>query len=357
MRAAVFENLDQPTEVRDVDLNGPEAGEVLVKVTACGVCHSDLHVMARMPGPAIFGHEAAGIVEAVGQGVDDLQPGDHVVCAFHPSCGRCYYCVRGLPQICDRTDFPDRGAGGSNPRLRLDGKPVRQGIGVGGFAEYTCMPRGGVVKVREDAPLDIVGLVGCGVTTGIGAAINTAKVKPGSTVAVIGCGGVGLNVIQGAKLAGAYRIIAVDTVPYKLELAQQFGATHAVNSANENAVTTVQQLADGHLDYAFEVVGLPVTVRQAWDMIRPGGMAVVVGLGREEVSIPLGGFLQEKKLIGSLYGSASIQADIPRIIDLYMDGRILLNELVSKQRPLAEVNEAFADMEAGTVARSVLLPS
>lgn len=357
MRAAVFQGIDQPTTVMEVDLNGPEQNEVLVKVTACGVCHSDLHVMRVAPGPAIFGHEVAGVVEAVGQGVDDLKPGDHVVCAFHPSCGRCYYCVRGMPEICDRTDFPARSATGSNPRLRLDGQPVRQGIGVGGFAQYTCMPRGGVVKIRDDAPLDVVGLVGCGVTTGIGAAINTAKVKPGSTVAVIGCGGVGLNVIQGARLAGAYRIIAVDTVPYKLELAEQFGATHVVDSSRESPVSAVQQLADGHLDYAFEVVGLPATVRQAWDMIRPGGMAVVVGLGRDEVSIPLGGFLQEKKLIGSLYGSASIQADIPRIIDLYMDGRILLNELVSKQRPLDEVNEAFADMEAGTVARSVLLPT
>lgn len=357
MRAAVFQSMDQPTRVQDVDLNGPEQNEVLIKVNAGGVCHSDLHVMRWMPGPVIFGHEAAGIVEAVGPGVDDLAPGDHVVCAFHPSCGRCHYCVRGMPEICDRTDFAERAVTGSNPRLHLDGMPVRQGIGVGGFAEYTCMPRGGVVKIRDDAPLDVVGLVGCGVTTGIGAAINTAKVKPGSIVAVIGCGGVGLNVIQGARLAGAYRIIAVDTVPYKLELAQRFGATHAVDSSNNDAVATVQRLAGGYLDYAFEVVGLPVTVRQAWDMIRPGGMAVVVGLGRDEVSIPLGGFLQEKKLIGSLYGSASIQADIPRIIDLYMDGRILLDELVSKRRPLAEVNEAFADMEAGTVARSMLLPT
>lgn len=356
MRAAVFEGMDQPIAVRDVELDGPRRNEVLVKVAACGVCHSDLHVMKIMPGPVVFGHEVAGVVEAMGEGVDDLQAGDHVVCAFHPSCGRCYYCVRGMPEICDRTDFPERAATGANPRLRLDGKPVRQGIGVGGFAEYTCMPRGGVVKIREDAPLELVGLVGCGVTTGICAAINTAKVKPGSTVAVIGCGGVGLNVIQGARLAGAYRIIAVDPVPYKLELAQQFGATHAVDSSKENPVAAVQALADGHLDYAFEVVGLGATVRQAWDMIRPGGMAVVVGLGREEASIPLGGFLQEKKLIGSLYGSASIQADIPRIIDLYMDGRILLDELVSRRRPLAEVNEAFTDMEAGTVARSVLVP-
>jgi S-(hydroxymethyl)glutathione dehydrogenase / alcohol dehydrogenase len=356
MRAAVFQSLDQPLTVESVDLNGPEQGEVLIKVTACGVCHSDLHVMKWLPGPVVFGHEVAGVVEAVGPGIDDLQAGDHVVCAFHPSCGRCFYCVRGQPQICDHTDYPERASTGARPRLHLNGKPVRQGIGVGGFAEYTVMPRGGVIKVREDAPLDLVGLVGCGVTTGIGAAINTAKVKPGATVAVIGCGGVGLNVIQGAKLAGAYRIIAVDTVPYKLELAQQFGATHAVNAATEDAVATAQRLAGGYLDYAFEVVGIPQTVRQAWDMIRPGGMAVVVGLGRAEVSIPLGGFLQEKKLIGSLYGSASIQADIPRIIDLYMDGRILLDELVSRRRPLAEVNEAFADMEAGSVARSMLVP-
>lgn len=349
--------MDQPIRVQDVEINGPEQGEVLVKVRSCGVCHSDLHLMRAAPGPAIFGHEVAGTVEAVGAGVDDLKPGDHVVCAFHPSCGRCYYCVRGMPEICSAPDYPDRLASGPRPRLRLDGKPVRQGIGVGGFAEYTCMPRGGVVKVRNDAPLDTVGLVGCGVTTGIGAAINTAKVQPGSQVAVIGCGGVGLNVIQGAKLAGAYRIIAVDTVPYKLELAQQFGATHVVDASKEDPVPAVQRLAGGYLDYAFEVIGLPQTVQQSFAMIRPGGAAVIVGLGRGEASIPIGAFLQEKKLIGCLYGSASIQADIPRIIDLYMDGKVLLDELVSRRRPLEEVNEAFADMEAGTVARSVLQPT
>jgi S-(hydroxymethyl)glutathione dehydrogenase/alcohol dehydrogenase len=356
MRAAVFLGADQPLAIENVDLDGPGPGEVLVKVTACGVCHSDLHSMRATPPPVVYGHEVAGVVESIGQGVDDIAAGDHVICAFHPSCGRCFFCVRGQPEICNRTDYPDRLFSGTKPRLRRNGAPVRQGIGVGGFAEYSCMPRGGVVKIREDAPLDTVGLIGCGVTTGIGAAINTAKVKPGSTVAVIGCGGVGLNVIQGAALAGAYRIIAVDTVPYKLELAQQFGATHAVNSSSGNAVAEVQELAGGNLDYAFEVVGLPVTVRQAWDMIRPGGMAVVVGLGREEVSIPLGGFLQEKKLIGSLYGSASIQADIPRLVDLYMDGRIKLDELVSRRRPLAEINQAFTDMEAGVVARSMVVP-
>lgn len=357
MRAAVFTGLDQPVQVQQVDIDGPEQGEVLVKVAACGVCHSDLHVMRMMPPPVIFGHEVAGVVEAVGDGVDDIAPGDHVVCAFHPSCGRCFYCVRGMPEICERPDYPERAAQGSRPRLTWDGKPVTQGVGVGGFAEYTCMPRGGVVKIRDDAPLDTVGLVGCGVTTGIGAAINTARVEPGSTVAVIGCGGVGLNVIQGAKLAGAYRIIAVDTVPYKLELAQQFGATDAVNAGQDDPVAVVQRLTHGYLDYAFEVIGLPQTVQQAFTMIRPGGTAVVVGVGRENVSLPLFAFLQEKKLLGCLYGSASIQADIPRIIDLYMDGKILLDELVSRRRSLEEVNEAFTDMEAGTVARSMLYPS
>jgi Zn-dependent alcohol dehydrogenase len=358
MRAAVFLGLDQPLQVVDVALNGPDEGEVLVKVAACGVCHSDLHVMRRFPPPVIFGHEVAGVVEAVGAGVDDIAPGDHVVCAFHPACGRCYYCIHGMPNICERPDYPDRTVSGTRPRLRLNEQPVRQGIGVGGFAEYTCMPRGGVVKVRSDAPLETIGLVGCGVTTGIGAALRTAKVTAGSTVAVIGCGGVGLNVIQGAKLAGAYRIIAVDTVAWKLELAQQFGATHAVNPAAGDVVVAVQQLAGGYLDYAFEAIGLSELVQQAFAMIRPGGTVVSIGLGgAAEVSIPFSGLLQEKKLLGCLYGSANIQADIPRLIDLYMDGRILLDELVSRRRPLEEVNEAFADMEAGTVARSILQPA
>jgi S-(hydroxymethyl)glutathione dehydrogenase/alcohol dehydrogenase len=357
MKAAILTG-PEPLKVVDLDLNGPDEGEVLVRIRGCGVCHSDLHVIngaqAALPRPVLLGHEAAGVVQEVGRGVTTVKPGDHVVMAFHPTCGKCFYCVRGQPQICENTDYRDRSAMGSKPRLTLDGVPVQQGIGVGGFAEYTCMPEGGVVKVREDAPLETICLVGCGVTTGVGAALWTADVQAGSDVAVIGVGGVGLNIIQGAKLASARRIIAVDLLDNKLEMAKRFGATDVVNANNEDPVAKVRELTGGYLDYAFEAIGLPQTVEQAFAMIRAGGTAVAVGVTRGNVTVPGSAFLQEKKLIGSLYGSASVQAAIPRLVDLYMAGKLMLDELVSRRRPLSEINEAFADMKAGAVARSVI---
>lgn len=351
-----------PLTVEEVTLDGPEAGEVLVRIDSCGVCHSDLHVIngvraaGKVPAPVILGHEAAGIVEEVGAGVKSVQPGDHVIMAFHPTCGTCYYCRRGMPQICETPDFAERAVDGPRPRLKINGEtPARQGIGVGGFSEYTCMPEGGVIKVREDAPLDTICLIGCGVTTGIGAVTNAARVEPGSLVAVIGLGGVGLNCVQGAKLAGAHRIIAIDMLADKLEMAGKFGATDFVDAGKEDdVVARVQEMTGGRLDYAFEAIGLAKTVEQAFAMIRPGGTAVAVGVTGENVTVPGRAFLAEKKLIGSLYGSASIHYMIPRLVDLYMEDKVMLDELVSKRRPLTEINEAFEDLEAGHVARSVI---
>ncbi|MQA00518.1 MAG: zinc-binding dehydrogenase [Dehalococcoidia bacterium] len=361
MRAAVLRG-PEPITIEQVNLDQPDAGEVLVRVVACGVCHSDLHTINRakggpLPVPVILGHEVGGIVEEVGPGVVSVKPGDHVVVAFRPNCGLCYYCIRGMHQLCERPDNTARSATGERPRLRMGEQPVQQGIGVAGYAEYTVMPERGVVKVREDAPLETICLVGCGVTTGVGAAINTAKVQAGSDVAVIGLGGVGLNVVQGAKLAGARKIIAVDISDSKLETAATFGATDFVNASQEDPVARVQEIAGGYLDYAFEAIGLGATVRQAFDMVRAGGMAVVVGVVAQEVTIPGIAFLREKQLVGSFFGSAQLQYDIPRLVDLYMDGKLLIDELVSKRRPLGEINEAFADMEAGAVARSVMDPS
>ncbi len=351
-----------PLTVERVELNGPEAGEVLVKITACGVCHSDLHHINRIrragvaPEPLILGHEAAGVVQEVGSGVTTVQPGDHVIMAFHPQCGTCYFCRRAQPQICESPDFPERAVTGARPRLLLDGKtPARQGIGVGGFSEYTCMPEGGVIKIRKDAPLDTVCLIGCGVTTGVGAAINGAKVEPGSMVAVIGLGGVGLNCVQGARMAGAHRIIAIDTLTSKLELAAKFGATDFVNASEvDDVVKTVVEMTDGRLDYAFEAIGLGKTIEQAFNMIRRGGTAVVVGVTQDNVTVSGGMFLGERTLTGSLYGSTNVHYMIPRLVDMYMEGQLMLDELVSKRRPLEEINEAFADIEAGAVARSVI---
>ena len=359
MRAAVLRG-PEPIAIEQVNLDGPRAGEVLVKVVACGVCHSDLHTINRakggaLPIPVILGHEVGGIVQEVGPGVTSVRAGDHVVVAFRPNCGQCFFCLRGDGQLCERPDFPDRAAAGSSPRLTQDGKPVLQGIGVGGYSEYTVMPERGVVKVRDDAPLETICLVGCGVTTGVGAAIRTARVEAGSTVAVIGLGGVGLNVVQGARLAGARRIIAIDTVDSKADLAAKFGATHFINAAQEDVVAAAQKIGGGYVDYAFEAIGLGATVTQAFNMVRAGGTAVVVGVVAQEVTIPGIAFLREKRLIGSFFGSAILQQDIPLYVDMYMDGKLNLDDLVSKRRPLPEVNEAFDDMKTGAVARSVMM--
>lgn len=359
MRAAVLRGPD-PMAIEQVHLDGPRAGEVRVKVVACGVCHSDLHTINRakngaLPVPVILGHEVGGIVEEVGPGVTSVKAGDHVVVAFRPNCGQCFFCLRGDGQLCERPDYPDRAANGANPRLTQDGKPVQQGIGVAGYSEYTVMPERGVVKIREDAPLETVCLVGCGVTTGVGAAIRTAKVEAGSTVAVIGLGGVGLNIVQGARLAGAKKIIAIDTVDSKADLAAKFGATHFINATREDVIAQAQKIGGGYVDYAFEAIGLGATVTQAFNIVRAGGTAVVVGVVGQDVTVPGIAFLREKRLIGSFFGSATLQHDIPLYVDMYMDGKLNLDDLVSKRRPLAEVNEAFEDMKTGSVARSVMM--
>jgi S-(hydroxymethyl)glutathione dehydrogenase / alcohol dehydrogenase len=348
--------------MEEVSLNGPEAGEVLVKVVACGVCHSDLHTINRakggaLPVPVILGHEVGGIVEAVGPGVTTVSEGDHVVVAFRPNCGACYFCTRGQPQLCERPDYPNRAFNGEKPRLLAsDGKPIQQGIGVAGYSQYTVMPERGVVKVRNDAPLDRICLVGCGVTTGVGAATRTAHLEPGSDVAVIGLGGVGLNVVQGARLAGARRIIGIDMVASKAEMGAKFGMTDFVDASKVDPVAAVQELTNNRLDYAFEAIGLGKTVEQAFAMVRRGGTAVVVGVVGQDVTIPGLAFLGEKRLIGSFFGSAKLQYDIPTYVDMYMDGRLNLDDLVSKKRPMNEINQAFADMQAGLVARSVMEP-
>ena len=368
MDAAVLRSAD-PIAVEQVELTDPGQGEVLIKIEACGVCHSDLHWINNFrndtlpagiakPSAAILGHEVAGIVEEIGPNVSAVAPGDHVIVGFRPNCGgNCHFCIRGTPWLCERPDNPDRAYTGGSPRLSQDGVPIMQGVGVGGFSEYTVMPERAAIKIRNDAPLETVCLIGCGVTTGIGAAINTAKIQAGSDVAVIGIGGVGLNVVQGARLAGARKIIAVDMMDNKLDMAADFGATHFVNASEGDPVEKVRDLANGYLDYAFEAIGLGATCRQAFDMVRDGGTAVVVGVVGDDVTVPGRAFLREKKLIGSFYGSNSLHTDIPKLVDLYMDGRIKVDELISKRRPLSEINEAFEDMLAGEVARSVLHPS
>ena len=364
MKAAVFYKHNEPLIVEDIQIDAPKRTEVLVKVAASGVCHSDLSVMnGNIPfpaPPAVLGHEGAGIVEEVGADVTGVKPGDHVILSWRPSCGRCSYCVTGRPQLCQTGGLelmqgylPD-----GTSRLHKGDTEIKHFTGVSSFAEYAVVPESGIVKIRPDVPLEVAALVGCGVMTGVGAVINTAKVEPGTSVVVIGCGGVGLNTVQGAVLAGAEKIIAIDLNPHKLELATQFGATHCVDPKDGDPVSQVLELTEGlGADYAFEVIGRSDTAVQAYHSIRPGGTAVVVGVAKPDdmMTIPTISLLQEKTLKGSIYGSARPSVDMPRLLDLYMNKRLKLDELVSRRIKLEEINAAFDWMEKGEVARSVIM--
>lgn len=361
MKAAVLYRPREPLVIDEVELLEPQPKEVLVRIAASGVCHSDLHMIDGLipcPTPIVLGHEGAGLVEKVGPDGDYVQPGDHVILSFVPSCGECPYCLAGRPNLCTvgnrataRATLLD-----GTTRLRKGEQPVYHGACVASFAPYAVVPESGVVKIRQDAPLDKVALIGCAVMTGVGAVINTAKVEAGSAVAVLGCGGVGLNVIQGAALAGAAKIIAVDIADFKLELAQQLGATHVVNAAKEEPVAAIRQISAGGVDYAFEVIGRTDTMRQAYDAVRRGGMAVVIGLAPlgAELSIPAGSLLTEKVLTGSAYGGARPRLDMPKLVDLYMAGKLKLDELISRVYPLEGINEAFEALRRGEVARSII---
>jgi S-(hydroxymethyl)glutathione dehydrogenase/alcohol dehydrogenase len=353
MKAAVLREVNKPLVIEQISIDDPGPGQVLVKTAATGACHSDLHFMEGLwpsPIPVVLGHEAAGVVEEVGPGVDYVQPGDHVVLLFVPFCGTCRFCTTGHPNLCGQ----GRARQG---KLHIGDQDVAPFASMSSFAEYMLVPEGGVVKIRKDVPLDRAALVGCGVMTGVGAAINTAQVQPGTTCAVIGTGGVGLNVIQGCALAGAERIIAVDIHPNKLEMAREFGATHFVDASKENAVAKVRELTDGGSDYAFEVIGLPAAITQAFDMVRRGGEAIIVGMAPagSEATISATAFLAEKVLKGCSYGSTRPRYDMPRLIDLYMAGKLKLDELVSRTYPLEGINDAFAALKNGEVARSVMV--
>lgn len=363
-RAAVLFEGERKLSIEQVDVADPRAGEVLVHMAAGGVCHSDLHVMKgdlSAPLPAILGHEGSGVVAAVGPGVKDVQVGDHVLPLWRLGCGECEYCTAGRPALCTagieirRTgSLPGGGTG-----FRLNGKEIKRFGGVSTFSEYSVIPEKAVLKIPSDLPLDRAALLGCAVITGFGAVVNAARVRTGSLVAVFGAGGVGLNVIQTAALAGAGMIIAVDIKDKKLEYARQFGATHTVNGAQGNSVEQVRALTGGRgVDYAFEVIGLPATMRQAFDVLARCGVAVVVGIGPTvaEVSIPVIPLAWEDRvLMGSLYGSARPRVDILKLIELYRAKKLKLDELLTRTYPLEKINEAYEALERGEVARSVVL--
>ncbi len=362
-KAVITREWNQPVVVEEVEVESPRRDEVMIRVKACGVCHSDLSATngtIPLPPPAVIGHEAAGVVEEVGEGVDDIAVGDHVVVSWVPMCGECRYCVEGRPALCDegaRAAFTLKD--GTTRFKDAAGAPLNALAGVGVMAEYATIHRDNVIKIDPSIPLDKAALVGCAVMTGVGAAINTARVEPGASVAVFGTGGIGLNVIQGAALAGAEKIIAVDMADKKLEFAQRFGATHQINPGTDgDAVAKIVELTGGGADYAFECIGLPATIEQSYNAVRKGGTAVVVGVSKPTDQVTLGAFLMpftEKTLTGSMYGSARPRVDFPRLLNLYRDHRLKLDELVTATYPIDDVNRAFEDMQSGVNARGVIV--
>lgn len=364
IRAAVFTGPDAPLEMRQLSISAePGPGEVLVRLAASGVCHSDLHALDgdwETPAPMVLGHEGAGVVVATGPDVDTHEAGDHVILSWTPSCQRCEFCVSGRPVLCqlaNDTAYQHVSFDGKS-RLSDGQEPVKSFLAVGSFGDHAMVSTSAAIKIRKDAPLAQAALVGCAVTTGIGAVVNTANVEPGSTVLVVGCGGVGLNVVQGARLAGAKQIVVADVSDEKLELGRKFGATHVVNSREADLVKSVFELTGNRgVDYAFEAIGLPHTIETCYDSICRGGTAVVVGQVADDVKISIDPFVmsdQEKKLIGSNYGSSRQSIDFPKIVDLYMEGLVDLDSMITDWIRLDQVNEAFAEMRNGRGIRSVI---
>lgn len=361
IRAAVLRAYDAPLEIESLELAEPRADEIVVKLAASGVCHTDLSVVQGklpLPPPSVLGHEGAGVVESVGSGVTDLAPGDHVVLSWVRNCGKCAYCIAGTSHLCEGA-IHDAMAG-ADFVFRNGDEPIGRLAGVGSFAEKTVIKASAAIKIANDIPLDRACLVGCGVMTGVGAAINTVNLRPGQTVAVFGCGGVGLNVLQGAALCSPAQLIAVDVSPAKLDTARTFGATDVLDASRVDDVPAAIKAMTGGLgvDWAFEASGVGKVIQQSFLSIKRGGSAVIVGVPSvfEEVALPSALFaLEERSVIGSLYGSANIARDMPRLLDLYMRKRIKIDELISQRIRLDQVNEAFAAMQKGDVARSVIV--
>jgi Zn-dependent alcohol dehydrogenase len=357
--------VDEPLEIRtDVEVESPRSGEVKIRMAASGVCHSDLSMQngtMMAATPIVLGHEGAGVIEEVGEGVTGLAPGDHVVISWVPQCGECFFCTRGQPQLCEIANMALMSGGllDGTTRFTSQGGPLYQMAASGTFSEVTIVPAIGAVKIPSDLDMKVAALIGCGVLTGTGAALNTASIRKGDVVAVVGCGGVGLNVIQGARIAGAGEIIAIDMNETKLQMAKEFGATASVNAAQGDPVSQVMSLTEQRgADVAFEVIGLPQTIEQTIGMARRGGQAILVGVPRMDVMVNVPAFfglvLAEKTIKGCWYGSSDVRRDVPKLIDLYQKGELKLDELISRTIGIEQVNEAFAAMKTGEVARSVI---
>lgn len=362
MKAAVCYEFGKPLVVESVEIDPPQVGEVKVRMLVTAICHSDIHFLKGEWGgepPFVAGHEAAGIVEEVGEGVILVKPGDHVVISLLRACGRCFYCTKGSQYLCE-------GEYALNVESRLrnkQGESIKHGLRTAAFAEYTIVDQSQVVQIPEEMPLDRAALLGCGVITGFGAVVNTAQVKANNSVVVIGVGGVGLNAAQGAASVGAYPIIAIDILDNKLAAARAFGATHTINAAHqENPEEEVKDLTSGRgSEYVFVTVGSAIAVAQGFNMICREGTVVIVGIPdiKTTVTLPMAQFVMNltngpRRILGSFMGSTQLSVDVPRLVDLYQQGQLKLDELITKRYPLEQINEAIEAVERGEALRNVI---
>lgn len=357
--SAILRSYGGAVSLEEVEVDDPMDHEVLVRTVACGVCHSDLHfqrgAIPHFPVPAVLGHEAAGIVERVGQAVTGLKPGDHVVACNSFSCGSCHQCLSGAPHLCQNR-APTRRPRGARPRLSQNGSKLLAFSDLGALSQYMLLPEQALVRIDQDIPLDRAALLGCAALTGVGAVLHTAKVPPGARVAVFGCGGIGSFIVQGARIAGARQIIAVDIAPSKLQAALRFGATDTVDSTQADPVAAIMEMSGEGVDYAFDAVGSPALLAQCYAALAPRGTAVLVGAvsAGQQLTVDARGLLRERRITGSFMGSNRFQLDMPYYLDLYRQGRLDLDGMVSQRLPLARIDEAFAAFDRGDTLRSVI---
>ena len=357
MQAAILQEVNAPLTIEAVEIEKPKRREVLLRTAFAGLCHSDLHFIEGLypfPLPCVLGHEAAAVVEAVGEDVTYVKPGDHVITCLSVFCGECAQCATGHPNLCENTEV--KLLPGAARRLRWKGAVLNQAFNLSAFAEQMLVHEHAIVKIDPTIPLDRATLVGCGVMTGVGAVFHAAKVEPGSTVAVIGCGGIGLSAVNGAAIAGAERIIAIDTMASKLELAKQMGATDTINASNVDAVAAVKELTGGGVPYSFEAIGSKATAEQSFAMLRPGGTATIIGMIPFGTKIELHGadFLRDRKIQGTSMGGNRFRVDMPRLLSLWQQGKLKLDHLISGRIKLGEINEGFARLKSGAPVRQLI---
>ena len=357
MQAAILQEVNAPLSIEAVEIEKPKRREVLLRTAFAGLCHSDLHFIEGLypfPLPCVLGHEAAAVVEAVGEDVTYVKPGDHVITCLSVFCGECAQCVTGHPNLCENTEV--KLLPGAARRLRWKGAVLNQAFNLSAFAEQMLVHEHAIVKIDPTIPLDRATLVGCGVMTGVGAVFHAAKVEPGSTVAVIGCGGIGLSAVNGAAIAGAERIIAIDTMASKLELAKQMGATDTINASNADPVALVREMTGGGVPYSFEAIGSKATAEQSFAMLRPGGTATIIGMIPFGTKIELHGadFLRDRKIQGTSMGGNRFRVDMPRLLSLWQQGKLKLDHLISGRLQLDQINEGFARLKSGAPVRQLI---